>query len=121
MPYLSYETNARQAKRIEFVQGIDSEHRQESSTRRIIEQHIPKPSLYPESIKSQQPDDTSKLLLQVPTKLDHDGYPGIMDDSDDESDISTEGEHFDKDDIDEEEKALVKTYLHNPAALHVRR
>lgn len=87
----------------------------------MLEQHIPKPTLYTEEVKSQPSEDTSQKLLQVPSKAEHDGYPGCTDDSDDESDISTEGEHFDKDDIDEEEKALVKTYLHNPAALHVRR
>ena len=53
--------------------------------------------------------------------MNTEGYPPSFDDSDDESDISADGENFDPYDLDEEEKALVKTYLHNPAALHVRR
>ena len=46
-------------------------------------------------------------------------YPYLDDESD--SDSSNDNETENPDDLEEEEKALIRSYLHNPPALHIRR
>lgn len=58
-------------------------------------------------------------LLQVPGAAEPEIFQYHEDDSD--SDFSDDLDTGSLDDLEEEEKALIKSYLHNPPALHVRR
>jgi Mg2+ and Co2+ transporter CorA len=116
LPYLSYEANLRQAKRITHIQTVDATYQQARSA------ELP----FATSALAALTDGSSrtsagerKPLLQVPAGKNLESYPYLEEDSD--SDFSEIFEPDDPDDLEEEEKALINAYLYNPPALHVRR
>jgi ankyrin repeat protein len=118
MPYLSYELNHRQIKRTAYVRTIDKAFRERAdSTFGGVEN-----SGIPLAMSSHEKSREQSHFLQVPDGPDtglEDHYPYSGDDSD--SDFSEMNEVDDPDDLEEEEKALISTYLHSPPSLHVRR
>jgi Mg2+ and Co2+ transporter CorA len=115
LPYLSYELNARQQKRTEYVHAVDEAFRQQSATDSVLSGHtdVRRPRT------SREESRERPQLLQIPTGKNLESYPYRDEDSD--SDFSETMEDDDPDDLEDEEKALIKNYLHNPSALHVRR
>lgn len=119
MPYLNYEAIYRQVKRTEYIQDVDEEHREEKSTRRIFERDNSSLSTLPSLHEGRA---NRARLLQVPLPSNTEKYPASNQDSDDsDSDFSVDWDPNTMDGFEEEEKALIKHYLHNPPALHVRR
>jgi len=115
-PYISYEANFRQAKRTLYIQEVDAAYQQENAA----DISLVGTGLSALSEKySQESSGGRRPLLQVPSARDLESYPYRDDDSD--SDFSEIDETKDPDDLEEEEKALIKAYLYDPPSLHVRR
>lgn len=71
------------------------------------------------SLKQHSRDVPGHGLLQLPDAADLETYPYRDEESD--SDFSDHDDIRSPDDIEEEERSLIKAYLHDPPALHVRR
>ncbi|KAF1942382.1 hypothetical protein EJ02DRAFT_345695 [Clathrospora elynae] len=116
MPYLSYEANFRQERRTEYVQTVNDEHvLKEAADAGVPREMVPNIT----ERASYNSLREGPRLLQVPEGLDLGAYP--YRDSDSDSDFSDDSDSGSPDDLEEEEKALVKSYLHSPPALHIRR
>lgn len=116
VPYISYEANSRQAKRTSYIQGIDAQHQRHKSTG--FSRATSALAALTEG-SSRASAGERRPLLQVPEGKDLERRPHLDEDSD--SDFSEILEPDDPDDLEEEEKALIKAYLYDPPALHVRR
>ncbi|KAL7776684.1 hypothetical protein CFE70_007102 [Pyrenophora teres f. teres 0-1] len=115
MPYLSYEANIRQQRRTRFIQDFNDAHVHQQAINATLPQDIPMKTV--ERI-SRESSAEGPHLLQVPASADLNVGP-YYDDSD--SELSEGEEPDDPDDLEEEEKALIRAYLHTPPALHIRR
>jgi hypothetical protein len=116
MPYLSYEANFRQERRTDYVQAINDEYISQRSANASVPQEIAR-SLT-ERV-SREFSTNGYRHLQVPDEPDLETFP--YRDYDSDSDFSDDLDPGNPDDLEEEEKALVRSYLHSPPALHVRR
>jgi hypothetical protein len=103
---------------------VDKDHQQKVHNHQIIEQHIPQPSLYGGGLTSPHANDSHKQLLSVPDIVERDdgrGFIPLRDRMTTDSEVDLGGDTLNDHDLDEEEKGLIKEYLHDPAALHIRR
>jgi hypothetical protein len=116
MPYLSYEANFRQERRTEYVQAVNDEHLLQESANASVPQEIAREMT--ERVSRESSTDGYRQL-QVPDQSDLESFP--YRDYDSDSDFSDDYDLRNPDDLEEEEKALIKSYLHSPPALHVRR
>jgi hypothetical protein len=116
MPYLSYEANFRQERRTEYVQAINDEHLLQESANVSVPQKIARQVTERVSCES---STNGYRQLHVPDQPNLETFP--YRDYDSDSDFSDEYDLSDPDDLEEEEKALIRSYLHSPPALHVRR
>ncbi|KAF2648081.1 hypothetical protein K491DRAFT_261624 [Lophiostoma macrostomum CBS 122681] len=121
LPYLSYEANVRQDKRNECIQNADDAYRRHGLSSRTFSRSttLAVPRTVTETTMTA--DTVRGELLQVPESKDADHYPHVPDLDDSDSDISEDFEVGNRDDLEEEEKALMRYYLNSPPALHVRR
>lgn len=115
-PYVSYEANVRQAKRTTYIQAMDATYQEQRNTQLPFGNSV-LTALTESSSRTSAGD--RRPLLQVPEGKDLESYPYLEEGSD--SDLSEIFEPDDPDDLEEEEKALIKAYLYNPPALHIRR
>ena len=105
----------RHERRTEYVHEVDQERLLQKTTDVNIPGPVAMEALRKMSHKSSSKDPE---LLEVPGRHNlH--FPTSSDDYD--SDFSDSQDADDPDDLEEEEKALITTYLHDPPALHTRR
>jgi hypothetical protein len=116
MPYLSYEANVRQEKRTEYVQYINDEYLMHESANASLSLEFARKMT---ESASRESSSEGYRLLQVPDEPDLPTFP--YRDYVTDSDFSDEDDPGDVDDLEEEEKALIRSYLHDPPALHIRR
>ncbi|KAI8934166.1 hypothetical protein NX059_008919 [Plenodomus lindquistii] len=113
-PFLSYEVNKRQHNRMEFIEEIDGEHlRQKEMDADIL------PGTSPPTTNRLSREFVGHKILPLPDNMNLERYPYLEEDSD--SDFSEHEGESDRDNLPAEEKALIRTYLHDPPALHIRR
>ncbi|KAF2274003.1 uncharacterized protein EI97DRAFT_142312 [Westerdykella ornata] len=121
VPYISYESRARQERRSEYVATVNEEFERQRSTRTMMEQHALAGSLETYASPSPIVSSESDTLLNVPEMEAKSIYPEANGHDNKEISTSSHGIETDPHEIDEEEKGLIRTYLHNPASLHMRR
>ncbi|KAI4925496.1 hypothetical protein J4E85_007375 [Alternaria conjuncta] len=105
----------RHERRTEYVQEVDQEHSLQNTTDANIPGSVTMEALrnLSHKLSSKEPE-----LLQVPVRH---SLPLKPSSDDCDSDFSDTYDADDPDDLEEEEKALVTAYLHDPPALHIRR
>ncbi|KAH3988870.1 hypothetical protein HBI25_227450 [Parastagonospora nodorum] len=104
IPYLSYEAQHLQTKRAKYIRSMHTRHLEKeglSSLPQIV---------FPAVVQTEK--------LRIPQAIDRNIHP-YRDDS--ESDGFDDTNASDSEDIEEEEKASISTYLNGPPALHTRR
>ncbi|KAF2846288.1 hypothetical protein T440DRAFT_406141 [Plenodomus tracheiphilus IPT5] len=113
-PFLNYEANTRQENRNNYIQEVYEEYlRQEE-----VIADIPPEDMLPATNRLSR-DFVGHKVLPLPDGMNLESYPYLEEDSD--SDFSDHGAEGNDDDLQAEEKALIKSYLYGPPALHVRR
>jgi hypothetical protein len=121
LPYLSYEANFRQDKRNECIHSADETHRRHRLASRTFSRTTTVAVSRTATEATLTAETVGGQLLKVPDAKDPDHYPDVSSLDDSDSDISEVFELGNTDDLEEEEKALMRYYLNNPPALHVRR
>jgi Mg2+ and Co2+ transporter CorA len=116
LPYLSYEWKTRQMKRTKYVQAISETIPQDLAAQLALSEEY---RAFERVVISPEDLNTQTQLLRV---TDGEETKDFLD-GDDVTDTKSpkSQENVDPDDLEKDEKALIKCYLHNPPALHVRR